>query len=64
MGHNQQSPLAGFAKSDLSLFIFRVIRVVKRNRQRVAKNGCGFIEGYAMLPEVPLSLGVIPFKLH
>ena len=64
MGHNQQPPLAGSAKSDLSLFAFRMIRIVKCNRQCVAKDGRRLIEGYAVFPEIPLCLGVIPFKLH
>jgi len=41
-----------------------MIRIVKCNRQCVAKDGRRLIEGYAVFPEIPLCLGVIPFKLH
>jgi len=32
------------------------------DRERVAENGAGFLEGHAVLPEIGARLAVIPFK--
>jgi len=42
----------------------RVIRIVKRHRQRVVENGNGFIKRDPMFSQTPLRLIWIPFELH
>jgi len=56
MGNNEESVLEGQAESNLPVFIQRMIRVFKRNSQRVSKDCCRFLKCDIVLSDVCGSL--------
>jgi hypothetical protein len=41
-----------------------MIRIMVRQRQRIAKNRCRFVKGNFMFSDIPRFLAWVPFKIH
>jgi len=64
VNHDENPALSGEGQKDVAIFVFRVIRIVKIEPQRILETGGCFLERNPMLLDVLSGFVRIPLELH
>jgi hypothetical protein len=62
MGNHDQAPWLGLAEEEEPILIVRVVWIVDRARQRVAKRATRLFEGYTVAAEILRGLVGVPLE--